>query len=170
LKEEQVRAVKADYQPTLKAFANYGGANNSQYDPSQAEWDWRWTAGLTLQWGIMDGGRRSGTVLEARLALEQARADQDDLGRAIQLEVRQAFLDLTCAGESLAVARDTVALAERGLAIARTRYEQGISTYLEFMETNLALSTARLQLCQALHDQAVAQARLRCASGLPAGN
>lgn len=170
LKEEQVRAVRGDYQPVLRAFANYGGANSSQYDPSQAEWDWRWTAGLTLQWSIMDGGRRSGIVLETRLELDQARADLDDLGRAIQLEVRQAYLDLTHAGEALAVAKDTVALAERGLAIARTRYEQGVSAYLEFMETNLALSTARLQLCQALHDQAVARARIRCASGQPVGD
>ena len=170
LKEEQVRAVKGDYQPVLRAFANYGGANSSQYDPSQAEWAWRWTAGLTLQWSIMDGGRRSGIVLETRLALDQARADLDDMGRAVQLEVRQAFLDLTHAGEARAVAKDTVALAERGLAIARTRYEQGISTYLEFMETNLALSTARLQLCQALHDEAVARARIRCASGQPIGD
>ncbi len=170
LKEEQVRAVRGEYQPVLRAFANYGGANSSAYNPAQAEWGWRWTAGLTLEWDIMDGGRRSGLVLETRLALEQARADLDDLARAVQLEVRQAYLDLTHAGQSLAVAEDTVALAERGFVIARTRHEQGVSTYLEFMETNLALSTARLQLCQALHDHAVARARVRCASGQSIGD
>lgn len=167
LREEQLRAVKGDYQPTLRTFFNYGGSNSSQYDPTQAEWGWHWTAGLTLQWSIIDGGERAGRVLETRLALDQARSDLDDLRRAVRLEVRQAYLDLTHTREVLTVAKDTVGLAERGLAIARTRYEQGVSTYLEFMETNLALSTAKLQLCQALRDHAVAGARIRCASGLP---
>jgi outer membrane protein len=170
LKEEQLRAVKGEYQPTLRAFANYGGANSSQYDPTQAEWGWHWTAGLTVHWNLIDGGQQSGRVLETRLSLDQARSDLTDLRRAIRLEVRQAYLDLTHAREVLTVAKDTVGLAERGFAIARTRYEQGVSTYLEFMETNLALSTARLQLCLALRDQAVAGARIRCASGLPIGD
>jgi outer membrane protein TolC len=51
------------------------------------------------------------------------------------------------------------------LAIASVRHEQGVSTYLEFTETNLALSTARMQMVEAMHAHAVAQVRVRYATG-----
>jgi len=84
---------------------------------------------------------------------------------AVLLEVRQAYLALEHARELLAASGDSVALAERALAIARTRYETGLSTYIEFTDANLALSTARLVRAQALHDHAVALAQVAFACG-----
>ncbi len=165
LRREDVNASRAAYKPTIKAFANYRGANNSSYSPTQTEWDWHWTAGVTAEWSFTDGGRRLAVVLQKQLTLENTRTDLDELKRAVALEVRQAYLTLTHAAEAIRVAADTVGLAERGLAIASVRHEQGVSTYLEFTETNLALSTARMQMVEAMHAHAVAQVRVRYATG-----
>lgn len=164
---EDVESARSARKPTVRAFGNYQGANSSTYAPIQTEWDWHWTAGVTVEWALTDGGRRESVILQKRLALENSMAEREDLRRAIALEVRQAFLAMTHAGEVIQVAAETVALAEKGLAIAAVRYEQGVSTYLEFTETNLALSTARLQLVHALHAHVVACVQMRHAAGLP---
>lgn len=167
LHREDIQSALSAYRPTIRAFGNYRGANSSAYAPMQTEWDWHWTAGVTAEWALVDGGRRAAVTLQKRLALENALAELEDMRRAVALEARRAFLDLTHAREAIRVAGETVALAERGLAIAAVRHEQGVSTYLEFTETNLALSTARLQKLQAMHAYTVACMQVRYAAGLP---
>ncbi len=169
LRQEDLHVAKSRYQPSLRAFGNYTGATSSQYNPTQSEWEWHWTAGLTAEWSLFDGGNRYGQVMEKRLALENARATLEDYGRQVASEVRQACTDLTDAKESVGVARGNVGLAERALSIARTRYDQGVSTALEFADSNLALSTARLTLVEALYRELTALARARYAAGLPYG-
>ncbi len=167
LRREDVKVAEAAYKPTLRAFGNYQGANSSTYSPMQTEWEWHWTAGVTAEWAFADGGRRAAVTLQKRLALESAETELRELRRAVTLEVRQVFLGLKHAEEAIRVASETEALAVKGLALASVRHEQGISTYLEFTETNLALSTARLQMLQALHTYCVARVQVRYAAGLP---
>jgi outer membrane protein TolC len=168
LRREDLNSEKSRYQPTLRAFGNYMGSSASQYNPAQEDWEWHWTAGLTAEWNLFDGGDRYGAVLEKRMAYESAQATLDDYGRQVALEIRQACVDVADAKEAVAVARDNVGLAERALGIARTRYDQGVSTALEFTDSNLALSTARLTLVGALHRELTALARARYAAGLSA--
>jgi outer membrane protein TolC len=165
MQEEDVAAAKGQYYPALQAFANYTGGNSSSYDVSQSDWSWHWNAGLSLSWSLFDGGARQGRVAEKKITLAKTRATLDDLKRAAALEVSQAYLELARARETLASTRETVALAERALAIARTRYEQGLSTALEFTETNVALSAARLGASKARRDYLCALAQLAYASG-----
>lgn len=167
LRREGCNVAEAAYKPAIRAFGNYQGGNSSAYAPMQTEWDWHWTAGMTVEWAFSDGGRRSAVWLQKKLALESTQADLEEMRRMVALEVRQAFLGLKYAEEAILVARETEALAERGLAIAAVRHAQGIATYLEFTETNLALSTARLQMLQALYSHSAARVKVRFAAGLP---
>lgn len=167
LRREDCRVAEAAYKPTIRAFGNYQGGNSSTYAPMQTEWDWHWTAGATVEWAFADGGRRSAVWLQKKLAFQSSEADLEEMRRMVALEVRQAFLGLKHAEEAIRVAQETEALAERGLAIAAVRHAQGVATYLEFTETNLALSTARLQMLQALYAHSAARVKVRFAAGLP---
>jgi outer membrane protein TolC len=79
-----------------------------------------------------------------RLEQEKAEASCADLRQQILLEVREAELTLRHAREALRGSAEGVTLAERALAIARARLDQGMATYLEFTDSNVALSRARL--------------------------
>lgn len=165
LAEARVRVEQGSYAPELRAVASYNGQNPPDLFSSDNEWDWRWQAGLTLEWSFLDGGRRAHLVRARRLELAQVRALRSDVQRDILLEVEQAWLDVNIANEVCAATDSAVALSERSLEIAGERYRQGLSTYLEFMDANLALRTARLSRCRALHGAAVAWARLERACG-----
>jgi outer membrane protein len=56
-------------------------------------------------------------------------------------------------------------MAAEALKIAEVRYENGISTLLELMDAQLALTTARLNYLNALFSYEEAKARLKKITG-----
>ncbi len=164
MREAEIRAERGGGLPQVRAFAGYSG-ENPESGSSRDEWEWGWNAGVSLEWSLFDGALRRNRVAELKLELEKARESLADVERRIALEIQSHFLDLQLAAETVTAGAETVELAQKGLDIARTRYENGLATYLDYTEANLALSTARLTHLQARHDHMNALARLRQASG-----
>ncbi|MBN1556611.1 MAG: TolC family protein, partial [Lentisphaerae bacterium] len=167
LAEEDMRAARSGQRPEVRAEFAYDGANPYGFASVEEEWEWHWTAGLVLHWPLWDGGLTRGVVREKELVLAKTRTDLGDLRRAIRLEVTEAALDLRRAAEAVDAGRGTVGLAEKGLEIAASRYEEGLATYLEYTDANVALRTARLSYLQALRDHLEAKARVAYALGAP---
>ena len=164
MREADVRAEKGGYLPQIRAFANYAGSN-PESGSARDEWEWGWNAGITAEWAAFDGLLRRNRVREKQLELDKARETLADVERQVALEIQSHYLEAREAAETVAASRETVELAERSLAIARARYENGLATSLDYADANLALSVARLTRLQALHDHMNALARLRQASG-----
>jgi len=154
-----------DYQPTVAAWAGYDGTSPGSVFNGGNEWNWTWKAGITASWSLFDGGLRGGAVKEKRLDLEKADENIRQAREAAELETRQACLAIDLAGESLKAAKEGVILADKTLEIAETRYKQGLGTFLDLSEANLAKSAAGLNVLQAMHDIAVALADLELATG-----
>ncbi len=166
LREADVRVSKGSYFPEFRAFANYQGDNPGYTEPAADEWEWHWNAGLSASWSFLDGGLRRAAVREKSLEEAKARASLEDLQRVIRLEIQSAFLTLNNAAEVVSSSQEGVDLALKALEIARLRYDKGLSTYLEFTDSNLALSTARLIHYGALRSYLQALADLRFACGI----
>jgi outer membrane protein TolC len=165
LGREAIVNARSEGRPDLRARLNYNGANSYQFVSFEEDWQWHWNASIVLSWNIWDGALTRNTVKQKESEYKKLITDNDELLKAVRLEVRQAYLALEHARQSTAASRDNVALAERALAIAQTQHESGLTTYLEFTDANLALSTARLTRFQALHDRAVAVSAIRYACG-----
>ncbi len=159
-----IRAEQGGFWPQVRAFAGYEGTN-PESGTAQESWGWGGNAGVRAEWDLVDGALRRNRIREKRLELEKARETLDDAERQVALEIQAHHLELEQAAETVAASRDTVALAEKSLEIAKTRYENGLATYLDYTDANLALSVARLTRLQALHDHLNALARLEQASG-----
>lgn len=165
LRAADVRAEQGAYAPAVRIHGSYLGRDPESFAATEDGWDWGWQAGVTLEWNLFDGLLRESKVRVKSIALATARADYEELERRIELEVEQACLELREAEESVESSRRTVELAERNLAIAKARFDAGLSTYLEFTDTNLAVRRARLQRSAALRDHLAASARLAYATG-----
>jgi outer membrane protein TolC len=149
----------------VRATAAYGGANSYGFG-SDDEWQWHWNAVLSASWSIWDGGLTRATVAQKRLELLKSQTDLDDLRSSVRFEIREAFLEMTRAAETVEMCRGGVELAEKALQIARVRYDEGLTTQLEFTDANLGLGTARWSWLRALRDHGVAVTRLQHASGV----
>ncbi len=166
LSREAVASARSEARPEIRLFANQTGGNATQFDLSD-DWEWRWTAGVSARWNLWDGNLTRQTVRQREIEKRQQEYQIREIESAVLLEVKQAWLALQQAKEALAASAESVALAERALQIAHTRYDSGLSTYIELTDANLALRTAELTRLQAKHDYAVARARIRFATGIP---
>ena len=164
MRQADIRAEQGGYLPQIRAFANYEGTN-PESGSARDEWEWGWTAGVTAEWDLFDGALRRNRIAEKRLELEKEQETLADTERQVLLEIQTHYLDLKQAEETVAASAETVALAEKSLEIARTRYENGLATYLDYTDANLALNVARVTRLLALHEHMNALARLRQASG-----
>lgn len=165
LREADVRAEKGGYAPVVRVHGSYLGKNPESFAATEAGWDWGWQAGVTVEWNLFDGLLRESRLRGKGLALATARADYEELERQIAVEVEQACLQLREAAEAVESSRQTVEWAGKNLEIAKVRFDAGLSTYLEFTDTNLAVRRARLQWSAALRDHLAASARLAYATG-----
>lgn len=167
LRREAVVAAAAAAKPELAATASYNGANSYRFVSFSDEWQWHWNAGLRLTWDFWDGGLTRGVVAEKELDYAKALTDLEDAVRGVRLEVKQAYLRMKHARETVESSRENVALAQRALDIAQTRYAAGLATRLELTDANLGLSVARLSWSGALLAHVSAVAELEYASGVP---
>lgn len=166
LREQDMAAARSGRLPELSARFTYFGANSYEFVSfGDDEWQWHWNAGLGVSWNLWDGGLTRGTVREKILEWEKSRTDLDELLKTVLLEVQRAHLDMQHARESVESGQGNIALAEKALAIAETRYDAGLATRLELTESALGVSRAKLVLLRALHDHMNAVARLHSACG-----
>ncbi|MFC1498422.1 TolC family protein [Verrucomicrobiota bacterium] len=166
LKKEDIASAQSLSKPNLSTFFSYNGANAYQFVSYEDEWEWHWNAGFVLQWNIWDGMLARGRAKEKKLEWEKSRTEFDEFKKQVKLEVKTAYLDMVHASETVDVGLGNIELAEKALTIAKARHKTGVSTYLEFTDANLALSTARLTYLQALAGHMKAVARLEYAVGL----
>jgi outer membrane protein TolC len=166
LRREDLKASRGSYKPKVTAEAVYTQENPDRYDSTGDIWTDHWEAGLAARWTLFDGGNRHGDVLKKGLELAKAQADRDNLLRSVSLEVKAAWLTMMAARDAIAGTTETVMLAEKALTIAKTRYDAGLATYLEFTDSNLALNTARLIHFQSLEKHLNAVVYLQYAAGI----
>ena len=166
LYEMDIRAEQGTYFPDIRAHGAYAGSDPRVYDTTDDGWEWHWNAGVSLEWDLYDGGLRAGNMLEKHMTLAKAVEDLRVVKRNVDQDVQQYYLDVTHAAEAYEAGKDNVTLAEKGLEIAKSRYDEGLSTYLEYTDSNLALSKARLIRYRAIHMHLVALAQLQYACGL----
>ena len=159
--EKEVVKAKGAFLPTLHLLGNY--EVNNHYFASQGQDSW--AVGVVLNLNLFKGGEDRARLLEAEANHRRAMALRERLASAIGLEVRDAFLALRTARERLAVAQGAVAQAEESLRIVQNRYDAGLTTIVELLDSETALTAARTNLTRARYEAAVGQARLDLSLG-----
>jgi outer membrane protein TolC len=129
------------------------------------EWNRSWNVALSLNWPIFSGLETSGKVRQAKVDYTQSQLQKNQLMRQIRLEVRDAHGRVNESRQRVEALGETVDQAVRGVEIAQVRFQSGVGTQLELLDSQVALTTARVNRISALHDLAVAVAGLRRAVG-----
>jgi outer membrane protein len=165
LRKEEMISAKAGYKPVLQGYVGYD-VHNSMLSQDLTVERHGWIAGAQLSWSLFDGFRTQGRIQQATANFERAGVDLDDLGRRIELQVRTAYSNFIEAREVLDSQKKVQEQAEEALRLARARNEAGSGTQLDVLSAQTALTEARSTQIQALHDYALAKARLERAVGM----
>jgi outer membrane protein TolC len=155
---EAHRASKAEYLPSLGVTGNYGveGIN-----PNKGASVFQAAATVTIP--IFQGGRVKADVEQADAALSQRQAEYADEKGVVELDVRQAYVDLQVATEQIAVAIENRKVAAEILTQSLDRFAAGVTNSVEvvqsqetvaaaerdYVSTLLSLNLARISLARA---------------------
>lgn len=148
----------------LSGGPNYGNTTGGA-GSSVATTGWSVTLSATVP--LFDGGVTTQRIREAEARVEQLRAAEAQLRQGVELDVRRTMLTFASAAEELVAADKIVEQAQEGQRIANVRFAAGVSTNLEVITAQAALSQAEANRIQALFNINVARAQLERATGGP---
>jgi len=158
--ERTRRAAHAERLPSLAFTADYGAIG---VNPSQSHGTFSVVG--TLRIPIWEGGRTEGSIQVADAALDQRRAELQDLRGKVEADVRDAFLDLETATSQIDVARNNQKVARETLELTRQRFEAGIADAVEVTQAQESVVTADLDYITTLFAHNLAKVSLARAMG-----
>lgn len=157
-----VRVARAGYRPRVNAFGRVdrdegwetGGSGHS------------WAAGLLMEWDVWDGRLTGARVRRAEAEEDARREEARKAELAIDFELARAELNLEAAGERLKATDKMVEQAQESAGLTRSRFGQGLALATQLIDSETALTAARVRRAEAEGDYGIALAALRRALGL----
>jgi outer membrane protein len=164
LSELNVEQYRANYWPSLSAFANlnYQGAGNRYSD---LQWFRFGAVGLNLRVPIFDGFQKKAQIQQARieqLQLEQARRLAN---QGLSLAYKQAYQQLLTNLNNLRVLEQNRAMAEEVYRVAQSRFTEGVASIIEVLAAETAMREAQTNYLSALLQVKLAEVELLNAKG-----
>lgn len=159
-----IQLAESGAKPTVgvTTTGSYGNTSGGLFSTGAAS---NWSVTLAATLSLYDGGITRERVREAQLRLEQLKAVEAQTRQGIELEVRQAYLNLQAAREELAGADALVTQANEAQRLAIVRFQSGVGTNLEVISAQTTASQAEAGRAQALFNFSVARAALERAAG-----
>ncbi len=164
-----VRSVQSAKRPNVNLVGGYGFQKSSFSDKFDDALN-GWTVGVQGSWKIWDSKSTDGQVISARSRVRQLELARDELDLQVGTQVRQALSSVQEARELVESSRKVVEQASEVLTLAEDRYAVGSAIQLEVYEAELALTEARTNEVQALHDFNLALAAFERSTGTIGAN
>ena len=124
--ESALSAAHAEYLPSVSFHGDYGALGTN---PPQAASTYTLTG--TINVPIFAGGRVQGDTEQAHAALNQHKAELEDLRGSIDHDVRFAFINLSSAADQVTIAESNVSLSHQTLKQSRDRFAAGVTDTVE---------------------------------------
>ncbi|MBI2843938.1 MAG: TolC family protein [Armatimonadetes bacterium] len=153
--------VSKENDPQVGLFAGADWtANTSAFNPNATTYSY----GANVTWPIWNGGITKARVAQARNDLNIARQDLERATLGVQLDVRTAALNVMESSRRVETAQANVEQARESLRLANVRYQSGVSTALEVINAESALTQALTNAVNARYDYLNAVAQLQRAT------
>ena len=154
------RAAETERLPTVGVNADYGVIGS---DPTNSHGTFAVSG--SVRFPVFNGRRAHGDIEQADAALEQRRAEYEDLRGRIDADVRTAFLDLNSAAQQVTVADTNRKLAADTLQQARDRFAAGVADTIEVVQAQESVASAERDYIASLFAHNLAKASLARAMG-----
>lgn len=158
--QQQIRAARSGWKPNLDMVSNYDRSKATAFQKSTS---YAITAILTVP--LFDSGLARSQVAEAHKSLEETEQNVESVRQRVELEVKQAYLNLSRARQRRVTAEKQLAAAAESLRVSEVRYQAGVGTNVEVMDARVAWTRAQWNQVNALYDYLVALAQLEHAMG-----
>ena len=164
----------AAVQPLLNIFNSFSTGRASGYTnslvfnppPGQYTWNVENSLGMNLTWNFFDGGRARASYKQGKERAEQNRFQFAVQRDAIRQEVETSFYELLKNNRNIATTAREVLSSRESLRLARLRFQAGVTTQREVVDTQRDLTTAEVRHALAISDYNKRLADMRRRTGL----
>jgi outer membrane protein TolC len=160
LQKLDIKRNKLSYVPTVATYWNYSrnalGQDFNLFN-FQDKWFKASVWGINMSIPIFDAGQKGQRIRQARLNLEKTSNTIENLQRAIDLQLSASSILFKNALLTLDVQDQNVALAEKVYNTTLKKYEQGLGSSFELLQTETELENAQSNYFQALYDAVTAK-------------
>ncbi|MGB5239200.1 MAG: TolC family protein, partial [Prochlorococcaceae cyanobacterium] len=122
--------------------------------------------GLNLSWNLFDGGRAAAQYRQQKQAAEEQRFTFADRRDQIRLEVETSFYLLLQNNRDITTTSRSVISSREALRLARLRFQAGVTTQREVVDSQRDLTQAEVSYARAVTDYNRRLAELRRRTGL----
>jgi outer membrane protein len=119
-----------------------------------------WFTGVTVSIPVFDGFSTKAKVDEAKARYAQADLEKADVADQTAVDIRRGCLDLREAEAIIVSQRDSVTQAQEALRISGIRYDNGVGTNLDVLDSIVSLSQVEKNLASSIYDYIMAKAYL----------
>ncbi|MBQ9893088.1 MAG: TolC family protein [Bacteroidales bacterium] len=156
-----VRLQQYAYIPTLALNFSYSmNAMTNDFKFSEYKWTPYSFVGVSLSIPIFSGGKRYFDVKQAKVQAAELDLQRINTERQLKIAIRQSLQTMETAMRTHIAAEDALGSAEKAYSIAARSYDVGRSTLTDLDNAQLALTQARLGVCQAIFNFVTAKAAL----------
>jgi len=158
--EEARKAAASERLPSASVNGTYGleGINPNQGTSV-------FQASATVSVPIFNGGRIHADNAQAEAVVDQRRAELSDERGAVELDVRNAYIDLQVATEQVTTAASNRKLALQTLQQSQDRFAVGVADSVEVVSSEQSLAAADHDYVSSLFSQSIARITLARALG-----
>ncbi len=160
LRALDLKRYKLAYVPTVSAYWNFS-YNALRESPNYLNFKEPWfktnIAGLNINVPIFDGLQRSNRVKQARYELEKTTNNVENLQRVIDFQREAAYNQFKNAIANLDVQERNLTLAEKVYNTTKKKYEQGLGSSFDVLQTDQSFEDAQSNYFQAMYDAVIAK-------------
>ncbi len=162
--ERSIDIVDAGNKPTVAITGGNDWADNTFPGIDANKRSWKVAAGVT--YNFYDGGATKAKVNQAKQDLLVARETEQKTRESVQLQVKQAYLNIRSAAQKVEETQTVVDQARENYRIQNIRYQAGVGINLDVLDAQLSLNQAQVNHIQALYDYNVGIAKLEQVMGV----
>lgn len=150
-----LKRQKLTYMPTIATYWNYSrNALGQEFNLFNFENKWFKASvwGINMSIPIFDAGQKGERIRQAKMSLQKTKNTEENLKRAIDLQINASSIIFKNALSTLDMQDQNLELAQRVYNSTMKKYEQGLGSSFELLQTETDLENAEANFFQALYD------------------
>ncbi len=163
--ELELEITKGQYGPTVDAFVKGEYATANPNDPTDDDWGFDASAGLSANYSLYDGTTKRGKIRQARSKLAQAEAALREAEENARVAVIAAVLSVKDADELFLSQQKNIETSREATRMVESGFKQGRNTQVEVLDAQSALTKAMGTYYSAIRSHSLACLGVRKAVG-----
>ena len=169
LSQLDLKRHKLAFLPTAVAYGNISGnAFRNEFTIFNTNYRWYPTAliGAKITMPIFSGFQNHFIIQQSKLELQKTENNIELLKKSIDLEIISSLTMLKNASASLENQKKNIAVADDVYRVSKTKYEQGVGSYIEMLTAETSLKESQTNYFNALIEAVIAKIDYDKANGV----